>query len=294
MSDTTIKTPIRTVRTVRTVDDLRFQIATWRASGETIALVPTMGALHAGHMALIARAQSMASKVCVTLFVNPTQFGENEDLSTYPRHEEGDRDMLSNAGVDLLYAPNVDQMYGPGDVTRINVPGLGDILEGASRPGFFTGVATVVCKLLLQALPDFALFGEKDYQQLQIIKRMVLDLNIPVSIEGCACVREENGLALSSRNAYLSEPERLIAPLLHEIMFEMNNAIRSGGAIQTTIDAAKTSLLEAGFTDIDYLVVTRADTLSDIKDFADLEGAPGRIIAAVWLGKTRLIDNILL
>jgi pantoate--beta-alanine ligase len=283
-----------TIKITRTVDDLRFTVATWRAAGETIALVPTMGALHDGHMALVVQAQKLASKVCVTLFVNPTQFGENEDLENYPRNEEDDIAKLTAAGIDLLYAPHPSQMYGEGDTTRVTVGALGDILEGAHRPGFFTGVATVVTKLLLQALPDFALFGEKDFQQIQVIKRLVHDLNIPVSIEGVPCVREPDGLALSSRNVYLADDERLIAPALYRTMNEMAGNIRNGTTTASASGQAKSTLLGSGFTAIDYIVACKVDDLSEISQFSELNDKPGRIIAAVWLGKTRLIDNIIL
>ncbi len=280
------------VTIVRSVAELRAQVAVWRAAGETLALVPTMGALHAGHMALIFRAHEIASKVCVSLFVNPAQFGKNEDLSTYPRNEASDLALLSGAGVDLLYAPDVTQMYGPGDATRVSVGSLGESLEGLSRPGFFTGVATVVTKLLLQCLPDYALFGEKDFQQLQVIKRLVKDLAIPVSIASVACYRENDGLALSSRNIYLDKDERLIAPALYKAMNQMADAMRSGDTALLSSQAAQAFLIHAGFSSVDYLVACDAETMSDIMSLADLHGRPGRILAAARLGTTRLIDNI--
>ncbi|MBT4888757.1 MAG: pantoate--beta-alanine ligase [Rhodospirillales bacterium] len=280
------------ITVIRTVVDLRAHISVWRSAGETIALVPTMGALHDGHMALVHRAQEIASKVCVTLFINPTQFGENEDLDTYPQNEDQDKALLSAAGIELLYAPHPSEMYDVAEATRISVEELGDCLEGAHRPGFFTGVATVVAKLLLQTLPDFALFGEKDFQQLQVIKRMVKDLSIPVVIEGVPCIREKNGLALSSRNTYLNTDERKIAPALYKTMNEMAENIRKNMSIKDSSTLAKASLLDAGFTSVDYLVACNSSDLSFITSLADVDTNKGRILGAAWLGKTRLIDNI--
>ena len=197
---------------VRTVADLRRRVAAWRVEGLTVGLVPTMGALHDGHLALARAAGTRCDRVVATVFVNPTQFGPNEDLDTYPRDEEGDRSKLSATGVDLMFAPPISEMYAEGEVTRVSVPEIGDVLEGTFRPGFFTGVATVVTKLLLQALADVAVFGEKDYQQLQVIKRLATDLMIPTEIVGVETVREADGLALSSRNAYLTAKERAVAP----------------------------------------------------------------------------------
>jgi pantoate--beta-alanine ligase len=285
----TVSSPVTIVRTKK---ELRVQVAQWRAAGETIALVPTMGALHDGHMALIDRARELASKVCVSLFVNPAQFGKNEDLGTYPRNEDRDAGMLADAGVELLYAPDVTQMYPPDDVTRVSAGHLGDCLEGLSRPGFFTGVATVVTKLLLQCLPDYALFGEKDFQQLQVINRLVKDLAIPVTIEGVACYRENDGLALSSRNIYLDKDERLIAPALYKAMKQMALAMRGGDTAQHSSQAAQAFLIDAGFTSVDYLVACDAETLSEIRLLADLDHKPGRILVAARLGTTRLIDNL--
>ncbi|MCU0838294.1 MAG: pantoate--beta-alanine ligase, partial [Rhodospirillales bacterium] len=210
-----------TIGIVRTVDALRAQVRLWREAGETVGLVPTMGALHAGHLALVERALAYTTRVCVSLFVNPTQFGPNEDLDRYPRDEAGDLAKLAAVGAHLVFAPSAAEMYPPGALTRVTVPGLGDELEGAFRPGFFTGVATVVTKLLIQALPDVALFGEKDYQQLLVVRRLTRDLDLPVRIEAGRTIREADGLALSSRNAYLTAAERAAAPALHRALVRL-------------------------------------------------------------------------
>ncbi len=247
-----------------------------------------MGALHAGHLSLVRCALAAAGRTCVSLFVNPTQFGPNEDFDVYPRDEAKDQALLEAAGTHLLFAPSVAEMYPPGSVTRVSVPGLGDILEGAFRPGFFTGVATVVTKLLLQALPDVAVFGEKDYQQLQVIRRLVRDLHVPVRIEGAATVREHDGLALSSRNAYLTPAERALAPALYRTL----SAVARGAAHGT--DAGEWArwgteeLLAAGFARVDYVAVRDAETLDECSG----GGRRGRVLAAAWLGRTRLIDNV--
>ena len=197
---------------VRTVVDLRARVQAWRREGETVGLVPTMGVLHEGHLSLVRRSRAATTRTIATLFVNPKQFGPNEDFSVYPRDEASDAGKLADVGADLLFAPGIEEMYPAGSVTQVSVPQIGDVLEGEFRPGFFTGVATVVTKLLLQSLPDVAVFGEKDFQQLQVIRRLVADLDIPARIEGGPTVREEDGLAMSSRNAYLSEDQRRMAP----------------------------------------------------------------------------------
>ena len=201
--------------TVRTIADLRARVQGWRGAGQRIGLVPTMGALHAGHVSLVKNSVARCDRTVVTLFVNPTQFGPKEDFSVYPRDEARDAALVAAEGADLLFAPGVDEVYPGGHSTKVHVGGLGDVLEGEYRPGFFTGVATVVTKLLLQALPDEAFFGEKDYQQLQVIKKLIRDLDVPVTATGVATVRESDGLALSSRNAYLTPAERATAPVLH-------------------------------------------------------------------------------
>ncbi len=276
------------LETVRTVADLRRVIHGWHGEGETVALIPTMGALHAGHLSLVRRGLASASRTCVTLFVNPTQFAPHEDFSVYPRDELGDAAKLEEVGTHLLFAPSRREMYPDGDTTRITVEGIGGILEGEYRPGFFTGVATVVTKLLMQALPDIAIFGEKDYQQLQVIKRLVRDLHIPVKI-GCAkTVREPDGLALSSRNAYLSCDERAIAPDLYWTLNAVADHVANGKNPEVEASRGIETLLEAGFAKVDYLSVRDAVTL---EPWSNPERR-GRVLAAAWLGSTRLIDNV--
>lgn len=277
------------VDVVRTVGALRARIADWRQGGETIGLVPTMGALHAGHLALVERAQAYTTRVCVSLFVNPTQFGPHEDLDRYPRDEAGDLEKLARVGAHLVFAPDVAEMYPPGSVTRVSVPGLGDVLEGAFRPGFFTGVATVVSKLLIQALPDVALFGEKDYQQLLVVRRLVADLCLPVRIEAGRTIRESDGLALSSRNAYLSPAERTAAPALYRTLTRLAEEVAGRAeAVPAATAAAAQALRDAGFAKVDYVEVRDAETLDPWAG----PPRPGRVLAAAWLGSTRLIDNV--
>lgn len=264
---------------VRTIADLRGEVARWRADAQSIALVPTMGALHAGHIALVGAALSLTDKVVVSIFVNPTQFAPNEDLARYPRDEAGDVAKLAGAGAQLVWAPTVAEVYPPDFATQVAVGGAALPLEGQFRPHHFGGVATVVCKLLSAVTPDVALFGEKDFQQLAVIRQMVRDLALPVAIQGVATVREEDGLALSSRNAYLTEDERYIAPMLYKVISE----VARGRDPREAGDA----LLAAGFTKIDYIEVCDAETLAPFQP-----GRPGRVLAAVWLGKTRLIDNV--
>ncbi len=274
--------------TVRTVADLRKAIGAWRKEGLSIGLVPTMGALHEGHFSLVEKSVSENDCTCVTLFVNPKQFGPNEDFEVYPRDEEADAAALQERNADLLFAPEVGEMYPDGAVTSVSVPGIGDVLEGEFRPGFFTGVATVVSKLLIQALPDRAYFGEKDYQQLCVIRRMTADLNILVEIVGCPIVREGDGLALSSRNSYLSADERAVAPALNAALQEIGGAVRENVKIAPVQQAATDGLLAAGFSSVDYLAVVDAQTLEPVTSAS----GPVRILGAAWLGKTRLIDNI--
>ncbi|HYD15997.1 MAG TPA: pantoate--beta-alanine ligase [Hyphomicrobium sp.] len=269
----------RSVKIVRTINDLRREIAAWRAAGESVALVPTMGALHAGHIALVGAALASADRVVVSIFVNPTQFAPHEDLARYPRDEAGDVEKLAGAGAQLVWAPTVAEMYPDGFATRIVVEGAALPLEGSFRPHHFGGVATVVCKLLSAVTPDVALFGEKDFQQLAVIRQMVRDLALPVAIQGVPTVREDDGLALSSRNAYLSEDERYVAPMLHKVLLQV--------AQGRDPREAGEALVAAGFTKIDYIEVRDAETLAPF-----VPGRPGRVLAAAWLGKTRLIDNV--
>lgn len=275
------------METVRTVSSLRDTVRAWRARNESVALVPTMGALHEGHLTLVRTAGAEADRTCVTLFVNPTQFGPDEDFDSYPRDPERDAEKLSDAGADLLFMPEVDEMYAEGHATRVRVDGLGDVLEGAFRPGFFEGVATVVTKLLLQSLPDVALFGEKDYQQLLVIRRLTRDLDIPVRIGAVPIVREPDGLALSSRNAYLTPEERRVAPRLHATLRSVADAVRRGADPAAEETRGRGELERAGFGEVDYVAVRDAATLEGFEP-----GRPGRVLAAAWLGRARLIDNV--
>ena len=249
---------------IRRRADLRNCIQNWRADGRGIGLVPTMGALHDGHFSLVEKSLAAMDRTCVTLFVNPKQFAAGDDLDVYPRDEAADAAALAERGVDLLYAPSIEEMYAPGSASMVSVPGIGDILEGEYRPGFFTGVATVVTKLLLQSLPDRAYFGDKDYQQLCVIRRMVDDLNIPVDIEGCPIVREADGLALSSRNAYLGADDRKIAPLLHRALQTVARRIQAAETISKVVDEVAADLVKSGFTNVDYVSVCDSVTLEPL------------------------------
>ena len=274
------------IAVARGVAELRRAVAAWRQAGQSVALIPTMGALHAGHLALVARGKSLCDRAVASIFVNPTQFGPNEDLSRYPRDEAGDRQKLAQAGCDLAYLPAVDEMYPEGFSTAINPGPLGDVLEGRFRPGHFSGVATVVTKLLLQALPDIACFGEKDYQQLQIIRRVTRDLDLPVRIEAVETLREADGLALSSRNAYLTPDQRRRAPALQFALTEVARRARKGDPAAAAWGTH--SLLGAGFEKVDYCLVCDAETLLPVERVE----RKARVLAAAWLGRTRLIDNL--
>lgn len=276
-----------TLQIVRTVDDLRAAIGNLRMQGHSIGLVPTMGALHDGHLSLVRYAKERVGAVVVTLFVNPKQFAPTDDLATYPRNEQADADLLTGEGAALLFAPDISEVYPEGHATSVSVAGITEVLEGEYRPGFFNGVATVVSKLFLQAQPDMAVFGEKDYQQLQVIKRMTADLNIPVHIEGAPTIREVDGLAMSSRNAYLTAEERAIAPVLYKTLNELAEKARDGGNLLRAQAVAEKALLDAGFESVDYITVRDAATLGDWT-----HGTEGRALAAAKLGKARLIDNI--
>ncbi|MGB1156536.1 MAG: pantoate--beta-alanine ligase [Alphaproteobacteria bacterium] len=275
---------------VATVKDLRWSLRgrSWkRRSG----LVPTMGALHAGHLSLVRVAQQHASRVAATIFVNPTQFAPTEDLATYPRTLEADLEALEAAGCDVVFVPEVATMYPVGEVTRVAVPGpLSETLEGAHRPHFFGGVATVVTKLLASAQADVAVFGEKDFQQLQVIRRLCADLLLGTEIIGAPTIRAEDGLALSSRNAYLSDTHRAIAPALHRALQAAKRAIADGASPTTATAAAAADLVDAGFENVDYLAYRAAADLSEPKEA--LPKGEGRLLAAATLGQTRLIDNI--
>jgi len=271
---------------VRTVADLRARVAAWRAAGERVGLVPTMGALHEGHLSLVRLAKTKVRRVVASVFVNPTQFGPNEDFDAYPRGEAQDAELLASADCDLMFAPSVAEMYPPGFATKVVVSGVSAPMDGAARPGHFEGVATVVTKLLLQCGPDVAVFGEKDYQQLQVIRRFVRDLDIPVEILGAPTARLEDGLARSSRNAYLSEAERRIAGRMNVILAEACAHLRAGDPAARVEAAAVAALTAAGFTQVDYVEVRGSDDLS-----RPAKG-PKRVFAAAFVGRTRLIDNM--
>jgi pantoate--beta-alanine ligase len=253
-----------------------------------LALAPTMGALHSGHLALISEARKRADRVAASIFVNPAQFGEGEDFGRYPRREADDARMLEDAGCDLLWMPSVEDIYPAGFATKVCVGGVSERWEGEARPGHFDGEATVVAKLLLAVRPDVALFGEKDFQQLAVIRRMVADLGIPVEVVGVPTVRETDGLALSSRNAYLSPDERARAVALPNALKAARDAIRDGSAVGAAVQSAKQSLVDAGFLRIDYLALVDAETLEPL----DAPQGDMRLIAAAVIGTTRLIDNL--
>ncbi|MGN5375877.1 pantoate--beta-alanine ligase [Sphingomonas hankookensis] len=271
---------------IRRLEALNEALAACATAGEAVALVPTMGALHAGHMALVDAGRRRCPRIVVSIFVNPRQFGPDEDLARYPRREAADAQMLSEAGVDILWAPEVDDMYPAGFATGVSVAGVSEVLDGAHRPGHFDGVATVVAKLFGQVRPAVALFGEKDFQQLAVIRRMTADLNLPVEIVGVPTQREDDGLALSSRNIYLDEGERARAVALPRAMGEAKRAIERGDDVATALSAAVATLIRAGF-DPDYVTLVDAETLAD-----PIRGQPARLLAAAKLGTTRLIDNI--
>ncbi len=276
------------IQTARTLSELRQKVAELRKTKGRIGFVPTMGALHDGHLELVRRARSLSDVVVVSIFVNPLQFAPTEDLDRYPRQEEKDIALLQGAGCDLVYLPTPDVLYPEGFVSRIDMQGPALGLETDFRPQFFSGVATVVMKLFNQVGPDVAVFGEKDYQQLAVIRAMVRDFDMAIDIMGLPTVREEDGLALSSRNAYLTAQERLVAPKLHMLLEHVRDQIRSGEDSGRVIDGASFELIEAGFDKVDYLALRDADTLQPIT----ADSRNGRLLAAVWLGTTRLIDNI--
>ncbi|HKZ96650.1 MAG TPA: pantoate--beta-alanine ligase [Hyphomicrobiaceae bacterium] len=277
------------LKVVRTVKDVRQAVASWRREGETVALVPTMGALHEGHLALVRLAKKRAPRAVVSIFVNPTQFAPGEDLGRYPRDEAGDVAKLEAVGADLVWAPDQAEMYPPGFATPIEPGGAALELEGRFRPHHFGGVATVCLKLFSAVAPDLAVFGEKDYQQLTVIRQMVRDLALPLAIVAAPTVREKDGLALSSRNAYLSPAERAAAPALYRIICEVAAKVAAGTQISDETATAKRDLERAGFTKVDYVEVRDAETLAPLDPSS---GRPGRVLAAAWLGTTRLIDNV--
>ena len=274
------------MQTVRQLPELRQAISAFREGGERVALVPTMGALHEGHMALVEAAKRAADRVVVSIFVNPTQFGPNEDFAQYPRKELADSTMLKKAGVDLLWMPPVEVMYPNGLETDVSVSGVSEVLDGAHRPGHFDGVATVVSRLFAQVTPDIALFGEKDWQQLAVIRQMVSDLDLKLEIVGVVTQRDDDGLALSSRNAYLIPEDRAKAVALPRALGAAERAIADGGDPEAALAQARETMTAAGF-EVDYVALADAATLGD-----PIPGKPRRLLAAARIGKTRLIDNI--
>ena len=273
---------------VRGVEELKSAVQAIRRGGSGLAFVPTMGALHAGHLALVAEARRQSKAVVASIFVNPTQFTAGEDLDRYPRQEATDAAVLEQGGCDLLWLPGVRDIYPDGFATTVTVAGVSARWEGEARPGHFDGVATVVARLLLAVAPDVALFGEKDFQQLAVIRRMVADLGLPVWILGVPTVRDADGLALSSRNAYLSADERARAVALPQALADARQAIRDGTDPRQALTEAKERLSQAGFTRVDYLALVDSDTLEP----ADRYGPNLRLIVAAAIGGTRLIDNI--
>ena len=268
---------------------LRARVAAWRAEGGGIALVPTMGALHQGHLALVEAARRACARVVVSIFVNPTQFGPGEDFARYPRHEAADLALLAEAGAHLAYLPSAAAMYPEGFCTTVSVAGpLAEVLEAAHRPGHFQGVATVVAKLLIQAGPDHAFFGEKDWQQLQVIRRMAADLDLPVGVHGVPTVREADGLALSSRNVYLLPAERGVAAALPRILNDTARQVAAGAPVEPALASARARLLKAGFSSVDYVELADAETLAPLRRW----DRACRVLAAARLGRTRLIDNV--
>jgi pantoate--beta-alanine ligase len=279
----------RKPRIVRTLPALQRAVARLRARRATIALVPTMGALHQGHLSLVRLARKRARKVIVSIFVNPAQFAPSEDLASYPRDLDADLTALAGSGVDLVWAPAADTMYPPGFATRIVPGGPASVeLEDRFRPHFFAGVATVVAKLLLQCRPDIAIFGEKDYQQLKVVTRLAGDLDLPVRIVGAPIVREPDGLALSSRNAYLSAAERALAPTLHRVLADCAGKIARGAQLASVLEEGRAAIEAAGFN-LDYLEARNAESL---RPLASVQDGPVRLLVAARLGRTRLIDNV--
>ena len=276
------------VPVVHTTAELRSITDLWRSAGSRIALVPTMGALHAGHLALAQESRKKADRTVVSIFVNPTQFAPHEDFARYPRNLERDCALLQNAGTaDLVYAPHANEIYPEGFATRIVIDGPARGLESDFRPHFFSGVATVVAKLFLQCRPDVAMFGEKDYQQLLIVRRLSADLDLGIEVAGVAIVRENDGLALSSRNAYLNREQRQVAGALNHVLDSVVERVKTGISIPQAEAEGAAGLIRAGFDRVDYVAVRDAQTLAHV---ASLSG-PARVLAAARIGDIRLIDN---
>lgn len=273
---------------LRRLDDLRSVTAPWTRAGERVGVVPTMGALHDGHLSLVAAAKAVCDRVIVTIFVNPRQFNNPADLANYPRTEADDARKLARFGVDALWVPEAEQMYPAHFATTVSVSGLTDVMEGAFRPGHFDGVATVVTKLFTQTSATDAFFGEKDFQQLLVVRRMAADLDLPITVHGCPTIRDIDGLALSSRNLLLSDRARTTAPRLHEEMEAVAEGLRGGAAFEGLHAQAVARLGRAGFARVDYLDLRAQDNLSAL----DAPDRPARLFAAAWLAGVRLIDNI--
>ena len=275
---------------LRTLEEIRAQVKAWREAGEGVALVPTMGALHEGHLELVRLARARCRRAIVSIFVNPAQFAPNEDFDRYPRDEAGDLRKLACVGCDGVWSPQRAVMYPEGFATRIVPEGAAIGLESDFRPHFFGGVATVCCKLFTQVGPDLAVFGEKDFQQLAVVRQMVRDLDLPLEILGAPTIREADGLAMSSRNAYLSAEQRRVAPAIHRAIVEVAASVRSGVDPEAACASARDTLLAGGFAKVDYVAVRNATTLQVAAAGTPAEAL--RVLAAAWLGKTRLIDNV--
>lgn len=273
---------------IRTVADMRLAARGWKAAGEIVGVVPTMGALHDGHLSLVRAAKAECDRVIVTIFVNPRQFNNPDDLKKYPRTEQADATLLATVGVEAIFAPLAEEVYPPGFVTTVSLSGVAEPLEGALRPGHFDGVATVVTKLFGMTLADRAYFGQKDWQQLRVVNRLVRDLNLPVWIVGCETVREGDGLAMSSRNARLDPVARRTAPALYASMTRSAAAIRAGGDPVLALADGRVSVLKAGFDSVEYIELRNAATLGPPQG----PDRPLRMLAAAWVGGVRLIDNI--
>lgn len=277
---------------VHTKTELRAQINVWRDAGLRIGFVPTMGALHDGHISLVTRALESCDRVVASIFVNPAQFAPGEDLDVYPRTEEADCARLAAAGCHLAYCPAIDEMYPPGSTTNVRVEGLSDLLDGGPRPHFFYGVATVVARLFVHVRPDVAVFGQKDFQQLQIIRRMVKDLGFEIEIIGGETVRDADGLAQSSRNVYLTSEDRRGAPSLFAALHRARCRIEAGTEIETALAEAHGHLVASGFSKVDYVTAVDPETLETLTSSYAAPGVTYRLLGAGWFGKTRLIDNL--
>lgn len=273
---------------LRRLSDLRALTTKWHRDGETIAVVPTMGALHQGHLSLVEAAKTGANRVIVTIFVNPKQFNNPEDLANYPRTEQDDAEKLAPFQIDAIYVPDTSEIYPQGFATTVSVAGLTDVMEGEFRPGHFDGVATVVAKLFLQTQADRAYFGEKDYQQLMVVRRMARDLDIPIKVIGCPTIREASGLAMSSRNQRLSADGLRVAAEKHRIMSALADALARGAAFDALAGQARADLLSAGFTDVEYIELRCAETLEPLTRASQ----PARLFVAAWADGVRMIDNL--